>query len=182
MCPVQIDIVVQNCSCRFYEPVVFTPNIIPVCIPEDDEDLVGRDAWVTGWGRLYEGRMDLQIIRLDKVTERVECSGVEPLFLLHLCTQLPTTIAPIHSFIVITLSSFLTQLFSDGPLPSKMQKVTLPIINNTECELMYEKAGFREHIPHIFICAGYREGGKDSCEVKMTHPDFRYTQSSTSLH
>ena len=49
-----------------------------------------------------------------------------------------------------------------------MQKVTLPIINNTECELMYEKAGFREHIPHIFICAGYREGGKDSCEVKMT--------------
>jgi len=91
---------------RFYEPVVFTPNIIPVCIPEDDEDLVGRDAWVTGWGRLYE----------------------------------------------------------DGPLPSKMQKVTLPIINNTECELMYEKAGFREHIPHIFICAGYREGGKDSCE------------------
>ena len=46
-----------------------------------------------------------------------------------------------------------------------MQKVTLPIINNTECELMYEKAGFREHIPHIFICAGYREGGKDSCEV-----------------
>ena len=63
---------------------------------------------------------------------------------------------------------FLTQLFSDGPLPSKMQKVTLPIINNTECEMMYEKAGFREHIPHIFICAGYREGGKDSCEVKMT--------------
>ena len=49
-----------------------------------------------------------------------------------------------------------------------MQKVTLPIINNTECEMMYEKAGFREHIPHIFICAGYREGGKDSCEVKMT--------------
>jgi hypothetical protein len=43
--------------------------------------------------------------------------------------------------------------------------VTLPIINNTECESMYEAAGFREHIPHIFICAGYREGGKDSCEV-----------------
>jgi len=91
---------------RFYEPVVFTPNIIPVCIPDDDEDLVGKEAWVTGWGRLYE----------------------------------------------------------DGPLPSKMQKVALPIINNTQCEMMYEVAGFREHIPHIFICAGYREGGKDSCE------------------
>ena len=34
---------------------MFTPNIIPVCIPEDDEDLVGKEAWVTGWGRLYEG-------------------------------------------------------------------------------------------------------------------------------
>ena len=53
-----------------------------------------------------------------------------------------------------------------------LQEVDLPIINNTECEMMYEKAGFREHIPHIFICAGYREGGKDSCEVKMTSLDL----------
>ena len=41
---------------RFYEPVTFQPNIIPVCIPEDDANLVGKTAWVTGWGRLYEGR------------------------------------------------------------------------------------------------------------------------------
>ena len=40
---------------RFYEPVTFQPNIIPVCIPGDDETLVGETAWVTGWGRLYEG-------------------------------------------------------------------------------------------------------------------------------
>ena len=57
------------------------------------------------------------------------------------------------------------QIITDGPLPAVLQEVSLPIINNTECEAMYEKAGFREHIPHIFICAGYREGGKDSCEV-----------------
>ena len=50
-------------------------------------------------------------------------------------------------------------------MPAVLQEVDLPIINNTECEAMYEKAGFREHIPHIFICAGYKEGGKDSCEV-----------------
>ena len=91
----------------------------------------------------------------------------------------PLTHSPSHHrCIPSTLSGtfFNPSLFADGPLPSKMQKVTLPIINNTECEMMYEKAGFREHIPHIFICAGYREGGKDSCEVKMTFRIVRSTQ------
>jgi len=91
---------------RFYEPVKFQPNVVPICVPEDDKLLVGETAWVTGWGRLYE----------------------------------------------------------DGPLPSTMQEVDLPIINNTMCESMYRDAGYVEHIPDIFICAGYAVGGKDSCE------------------
>lgn len=41
---------------RFYEPVSFQPNIIPVCVPQDDTNFVGSTAYVTGWGRLYEGR------------------------------------------------------------------------------------------------------------------------------
>jgi hypothetical protein len=41
---------------RFYEPVVFQPNVVPICVPDDSsEKLVGETAWVTGWGRLYEG-------------------------------------------------------------------------------------------------------------------------------
>ena len=40
---------------RFYDKVDFQPNIIPICVPEEDRDLVGETAWVTGWGRLYEG-------------------------------------------------------------------------------------------------------------------------------
>jgi len=91
---------------RFYEPVEFSPNVIPICIPEEDQELVGETAWVTGWGRLYE----------------------------------------------------------EGPLPSVLQEVSLPIINNAECEGMYRDAGYIEHIPSIFICAGYKKGGKDSCE------------------
>ena len=60
-------------------------------------------------------------------------------------------------------------LFSlDGPLPSVMQEVDLPIIENNVCEGMYRQAGFIEHIPEIFICAGYAAGGKDSCEVIIT--------------
>ena len=48
-----------------------------------------------------------------------------------------------------------------------MQEVDLPVINNTECEGMYREAGYVEHIPNIFICAGYAKGGKDSCEVRI---------------
>ncbi|XP_044745027.1 serine proteinase stubble isoform X2 [Coccinella septempunctata] len=91
---------------RFYEPVTFQPNIIPVCVPQTDENFVGRTAYVTGWGRLYE----------------------------------------------------------DGPLPSVLQEVSVPVINNSVCESMYRSAGYIEHIPHIFICAGWRRGGFDSCE------------------
>ncbi|XP_026316322.1 serine proteinase stubble [Hyposmocoma kahamanoa] len=91
---------------RFYEPVTFQPNILPVCVPDDDEDFVGKTAYVTGWGRLYD----------------------------------------------------------EGPLPSVLQEVQVPVINNTACEAMYRAAGYNEHIPNIFICAGWKTGGSDSCE------------------
>jgi len=91
---------------RFYEPVKFAPNIVPICLPEADDDYLNRTAWVTGWGRLYE----------------------------------------------------------NGPLPSKLQEVPVPIIPNSDCESMYKEAGFVEHIPKIFLCGGYAIGGRDSCE------------------
>lgn len=41
---------------RFYEPLIpFQPNVLPICLPDDDETYVGRTAYVTGWGRLYDG-------------------------------------------------------------------------------------------------------------------------------
>lgn len=52
----------------------------------------------------------------------------------------------------------------DGPLPSVLQEVTVPVIKNDICESMYRNAGYIEHIPHIFICAGHKQGSKDSCE------------------
>ncbi|XP_062528690.1 serine proteinase stubble isoform X2 [Bombyx mori] len=91
---------------RFYEPVKFQPNILPVCVPDNDDDYVGKTAYVTGWGRLYD----------------------------------------------------------EGPLPSVLQEVRVPVINNTACEAMYQAAGYNEHIPNIFICAGRTKGGTDSCE------------------
>jgi hypothetical protein len=58
-------------------------------------------------------------------------------------------------------------LISDGPLPSVLQEVSVPVINNSVCETMYRSAGYIEHIPEIFICAGWRKGGFDSCEVSI---------------
>ena len=37
-------------------PVDYDVNIIPICLPPDDNKLVGEKAWVKGWGRLYEGK------------------------------------------------------------------------------------------------------------------------------
>ncbi|XP_066967356.1 serine proteinase stubble isoform X2 [Macrobrachium rosenbergii] len=39
---------------RFQEPVNFLPNIIPICVPQDDYTFINDTGYVTGWGRLYE--------------------------------------------------------------------------------------------------------------------------------
>jgi len=41
---------------RFYEPVTFQPNIVPICVPDNDDEYLGKTGYVTGWGRLYEGK------------------------------------------------------------------------------------------------------------------------------
>lgn len=56
------------------------------------------------------------------------------------------------------------RLYSKGPLPSVLQKVELPIVSNAKCTAMFLEAGYREHIPDIFLCAGYKEGKEDTCE------------------
>ena len=81
---------------------------------------------------------------------------------------------------------FLTLLLlfrvSEGPRPSVLQEVSVPVINNSVCETMYHAAGYIEHIPNIFICAGWRKGGFDSCEVRTTRPEsIRRRQSMPSL-
>ena len=41
---------------KFDKPVKFEANVIPICLPNDNEDLAGQTGWVTGWGKLYEGK------------------------------------------------------------------------------------------------------------------------------
>lgn len=53
---------------------------------------------------------------------------------------------------------------ADGPRPSILREVSVPVIDNTVCESMFRSAGFIEYIPRIFVCAGWTEGGYDACE------------------
>lgn len=138
---------------RFYEPLpTFQPNVLPICLPDDDETYVGRTAYVTGWGRLYDGSLIVFFICpfLTSCKKKKKIFG-KPF---------------LHFYILRLLLKFSYHRSIEGPLPSILQEVAVPVINNTVCEAMYRNAGYIEHIPHIFICAGWRNGGFDSCEVR----------------
>ena len=36
------------------EAIIFQPHISPICLPEENVKLLGKNATVTGWGRLSE--------------------------------------------------------------------------------------------------------------------------------
>lgn len=40
---------------RVDSPLKFYPHVRPVCLPAQNENLIGKNATVTGWGRLAEG-------------------------------------------------------------------------------------------------------------------------------
>lgn len=88
------------------QPLQFLPHISPICLPGNNDLLIGERGTVTGWGRLSE----------------------------------------------------------HGRLPSVLQKGSVPIVSNAKCKEMFLEGGRREHIPDIFLCAGYEKGGIDSCQ------------------
>ena len=45
---------------KLEEPVEYDLHVIPICLPEDDDKLVGRLAWVKGYGYLDYDIEDLQ--------------------------------------------------------------------------------------------------------------------------
>lgn len=49
-------------------------------------------------------------------------------------------------------------------------QASVPIMSNAKCQDMFLKGGRKEHIPEIFLCAGYEKGGRDSCQVRFILP------------
>ncbi|XP_059475164.1 serine protease filzig-like isoform X2 [Neocloeon triangulifer] len=109
--------------------VPFEEHIVPICLPDDDEDFTGRMATVSGWGRLKYG----------------------------------------------------------GGVPSVLQEVQVPIMENNVCQDMFHASGHTKTIISSFLCAGYANGQKDSCEGDsggplMVERDGRWILAGTVSH
>jgi hypothetical protein len=64
--------------------------------------------------------------------------------------------------------------------PKTLQAVDVPVIDNRLCERWHKSNGIHVIIYDEMMCAGYRGGGKDSCQVRHHIPYFLLP--STSLY
>ncbi|XP_063237620.1 serine protease filzig [Bacillus rossius redtenbacheri] len=75
-----------------------------------------------------------------------------------------------------------------GGVPSVLQEVQVPIIENSVCQEMFHTAGHSKVILSSFMCAGYANGQRDSCEgdsggpLMMERDDGRYVLVGTVSH
>ena len=76
----------------------------------------------------------------------------------------------------------------NGGVPSVLQEVQVPIIKNSVCQEMFQTGGHSKLILDSFLCAGYANGQKDSCEgdsggpLVMQRSDGRWFLVGTVSH
>ncbi|KAL7036278.1 hypothetical protein ACKWTF_008766 [Chironomus riparius] len=88
-------------------PVHYMPHIAPICLPDKNEEFLGKYGWAAGWGALSPGS------RLR---------------------------------------------------PKTLQAVDVPVIDNRVCERWHRSNGINVVIYPEMLCAGHRNGRKDSCQ------------------
>lgn len=94
----------------------------------------------------------------------------------------------LYKFVLKEFNTLNILLFSGGPIPSILQVVKLPILANSQCQQMFLDAGHVKAIRDTFLCAGYPDGGKDSCEgdsggpLMMQREDGRWVLIGTVSH
>lgn len=68
-----------------------------------------------------------------------------------------------------SLYASLTHLYyysgTGGNVPNVLHQVSVPIMNNTKCQELFTASGHVKRVRVSFLCAGYDDGKKDSCEV-----------------
>ncbi|XP_062547487.1 serine protease filzig [Armigeres subalbatus] len=75
-----------------------------------------------------------------------------------------------------------------GGVPSVLQEVQVPVIENSVCQEMFHMAGHNKKILPSFVCAGYANGKRDSCEgdsggpLVLQRTDGRYELVGTVSH
>lgn len=67
--------------------------------------------------------------------------------------------------------------FGEMPAPSILQEVDVPLVSNEDCNSW----GYDGEITDVMLCAGYRDGGKDSCQGDSGGPLFYYDGDTAVL-
>ena len=67
---------------------------------------------------------------------------------------------------IISIRGVNYAIFLGGGVPTVLQEVQVPVIENRVCQEMFQTAGHSKVILSSFLCAGYANGQRDSCEVR----------------